>query len=88
MSLSGKRVLITGGGSGAGANLARGFAAAGAEVVIAGRRMAALESVVGPGIRAVQADVTDEDTVARLVSRMVPRWYTRAASLGWRCRTR
>jgi NAD(P)-dependent dehydrogenase (short-subunit alcohol dehydrogenase family) len=33
MTLSAKRVLITGGGSGAGADLARGFAGAGAEVV-------------------------------------------------------
>ena len=72
MSLSGKRVLITGGGSGAGANLARGFAAAGAEVVIAGRRMAALESVVGPGIRAVQADVTDEASVAAMFAAAGP----------------
>ena len=72
MSLAGKRVLITGGGSGAGANLARGFAAVGAEVVIAGRRMAALESVVGPGIRAVQADVTDEASVAAMFAAAGP----------------
>ncbi len=72
MSLSGKRVLITGGGSGAGANLARGFAAGGAEVVIAGRRLAALESVVGPGIRAVQADVTDEASVAAMFAAAGP----------------
>ncbi len=72
MSLSGKRVLITGGGSGAGANLARGFAAVGAEVVIAGRRMAALESVVGPSIRAVQADVTDEASVAAMFAAAGP----------------
>jgi NAD(P)-dependent dehydrogenase (short-subunit alcohol dehydrogenase family) len=38
MTLAGKRVLVTGGGTGAGADLARGFAAAGADVVIAGRR--------------------------------------------------
>ena len=35
MTFAAKRVLITGGGSGAGADLARGFAGAGAEVVIA-----------------------------------------------------
>lgn len=65
MTLSGKRVLITGGGSGAGENLALGFAAAGAEVVIAGRRMDALQLVAAKGnnIRAVQADVTDEASV-------------------------
>ena len=45
MNLTGKRVLITGGGSGAGENLALGFAAAGAEVVITGRRLAMLEAV-------------------------------------------
>lgn len=74
MSMAGKRVLITGGGSGAGADLARGFAAAGAEVVIAGRRMAALEDVAqgAPGIRAVQADVTDEGSVARMFAAAGP----------------
>lgn len=65
MTLAGKRVLITGGGSGAGENLALGFTGAGAEVVIAGRRLDALLAVAGrvPGIRAVQADVTDEASV-------------------------
>ena len=45
MMLAGKRVLITGGGSGAGENLALGFASTGAEVVITGRRLAALQAV-------------------------------------------
>ena len=64
-TLGGKRVLITGGGSGAGENLALGFAAAGAEVVIAGRRIDALQAVAAKvsGIRVVQADVTDEASV-------------------------
>ena len=68
MTLLGKRVLITGGGSGAGADLALGFARAGAEVVIAGRRLAALQTVVAQNqnIRAVQADVTDEAQVAAM----------------------
>lgn len=67
MTLAGKRVLVTGGGTGAGADLARGFAAAGAEVVIAGRRLAPLQAVATiPGIRAVQADVTDEASVAAM----------------------
>lgn len=65
MSLSGKRVAITGGGGGVGADLARGFAGAGAEVVIAGRRLEPLQAVAAeiPGARAVQADVTDEASV-------------------------
>ncbi len=68
MTITGKRVLVTGGGSGVGADLARGFARAGAEVVIAGRRAEALEAVAGEarGIRAVAGDVTDEAAVARL----------------------
>ena len=60
-TMQGKRVLITGGGSGAGENLALGFAAQGAEVVIAGRRLNALQAVAakGTGIRCVAGDVTD-----------------------------
>ena len=68
MTFAGKRVLITGGGSGAGENLALGFAAQGAEVVISGRRMDALQAVAAKarGIRCVQADVTDETSVKRM----------------------
>jgi NAD(P)-dependent dehydrogenase (short-subunit alcohol dehydrogenase family) len=65
MTLAGKRVLITGGGSGTGADMARGFAEAGAKVVIAGRRAEALARVASrfPGMRTVPADVTDEASV-------------------------
>ncbi len=67
MILAGKRVLITGGGSGAGADLARGFALAGAEVVITGRRADALRAVAGPlAARWVIGDVTDEASVKSL----------------------
>lgn len=66
--LSGKRVLITGGGTGVGADLARGFHAAGAQVVIAGRRRDPLDAVCAtlPGAQAVTCDVTDEDQVASM----------------------
>ncbi len=72
--LSGKRVLITGGGTGTGADLARGFHAAGAEVVVTGRRAAVLETVAGrlPGVRAVVGDVTDEASVADMFARAGP----------------
>jgi 3-hydroxybutyrate dehydrogenase len=68
MSLAGKRVLITGGGSGTGADLARGFADAGASVVIAGRRADALDDVArySPAITPIVADVTDETSVKAL----------------------
>lgn len=66
--MRGKRVLITGGGSGVGADLARGFAAAGAAVVISGRRAGALDAVAAglPGVRGIPCDVTDESSVAAL----------------------
>lgn len=74
MMLAGKRVLITGGGSGAGENLALGFASTGAEVVITGRRLAALQAVAAQAsnIRAVQADVTDEASVAAMFAAAGP----------------
>ena len=68
MTLGGRRVLITGGGTGVGADLARGFADAGAQVVVAGRRAGPLERVAEtlPGVRPLTADVTDEASVAAL----------------------
>lgn len=53
------RVLITGGGSGAGASMARAFADAGHQVVIAGRTPETLDRIAGGGIRAVTGDVGD-----------------------------
>ena len=66
--MNGKRVLVTGGGSGAGADLALGFAKAGGEVVICGRRLDALAKIAAQhsGIRALECDVTDEASVQRL----------------------
>ncbi|MEO6651991.1 MAG: SDR family NAD(P)-dependent oxidoreductase [Ilumatobacteraceae bacterium] len=63
--LSGRRVLITGGGSGVGADLARGFSEAGAHVVITGRRHQPLEAVADSlaNVEFLVGDVTDEATV-------------------------
>lgn len=76
MSVAGRKVLITGGGSGLGAEMARAFAAAGAEVVIAGRDGARLEAVAGTAaagaIRPVRADVTREADVEALFAAAGP----------------
>ncbi len=68
MTLDGRTALITGGGSGLGADLARGLAAAGATVWIAGRRAEALDAVAAgqPRIRPVPCDVTDAASVAEM----------------------
>jgi NAD(P)-dependent dehydrogenase (short-subunit alcohol dehydrogenase family) len=74
MMLQGKRVLVTGGGSGTGADLARGFSAAGADVVIAGRRMEALQAIAktAPRLQAIAADVTNELDVKKLFTEAGP----------------
>jgi 3-hydroxybutyrate dehydrogenase len=71
--LTGKRVLITGGGSGTGADIARGFVDAGATVMIAGRRADALADVAAAtGATPVVADVTDESSVAAMFAAAGP----------------
>jgi NAD(P)-dependent dehydrogenase (short-subunit alcohol dehydrogenase family) len=75
MMVAGKRVLVTGGGSGAGASLALGFAQAGAaEVVICGRRAEALAATAAkhPALRALPCDVTDEASVVGLFAAAGP----------------
>ena len=72
--LAGHRVLITGGGSGVGVDMALAFAAAGAEVVVAGRRREALDAVVAgePRMRAIEADVSVESDVVQLFAAAGP----------------
>ena len=50
--LAGKRVLVTGGGSGLGAAMARRFRELGAELIICGRRLDLLETTA----QAIRAD--------------------------------
>lgn len=68
MTLVGKRVLITGGGTGLGANMALGFAQSGAEVIIVGRRPERLNTLAAKhkNIRSVIADVTIEKNVVAM----------------------
>src|SRR5579864_8001014 len=68
MALDGKHALVTGGGSGIGACIARALAQAGALVTICGRRRAPLQETAAGDTRisATTADVTDEDAMARL----------------------
>ena len=67
--LTGKVVVITGASSGLGAQMAKGFAGQGADLVITARRIEKLEALAKEiremGVRClpIQCDVTDSDNV-------------------------
>src|SRR4051812_34257706 len=68
--LTGKTALITGGGTGLGLGMAKCFVAAGAKVVLVGRRKAELEkacAVLGANAFALSGDVTKLETLPALV---------------------
>ncbi|WP_040793275.1 SDR family oxidoreductase [Nocardia paucivorans] len=63
MDLSNRTVLIVGGTSGIGRELAQRFAAAGSTVVVGGRNPESLSELAGEGFGTVAVDVTDGTSV-------------------------
>lgn len=76
MKSSGNTILFTGGGSGIGRELARELAQRGNTVIVAGRRLAALEEACAghPSMQAHVLDVSDADAVARGVADLLARY--------------
>lgn len=71
--LAGKHVLISGGGSGVGAEMARSYAEAGARVTILGRRAGPLDEVAAAtGATARTADVTDRAALEAVIGALEP----------------
>ena len=69
MRLQGKSVLITGGATGIGLQLAKAFLSEGSKVLICGRKLSALEKAKAENqsLQIAQCDVTDQDQVRSLL---------------------
>lgn len=69
-ALSGRAVVVTGGGTGIGQAAARAFADAGAKVLAVGRRLAPLTETAAdrPGIVPLAVDISAPDGAARIVA--------------------
>ena len=78
MKPSGNTMLITGGGSGLGRELARRFHRLGNDVIVAGRRHEALEETAHgyDGMATAVVDVDDPDALAAFASRIVADYPT------------
>jgi NAD(P)-dependent dehydrogenase (short-subunit alcohol dehydrogenase family) len=80
--LSGKVVLVTGGGSGLGRSMCEAMAEYGADVVCAGRTTKKIEETIdlmkGYGTRtmAITADVADQAQIEKMVAQTVKQWGT------------
>ncbi|MAN55282.1 MAG: glucose 1-dehydrogenase [Paracoccus sp. (in: a-proteobacteria)] len=72
MRLQDKVAIVTGGGSGFGAGIARKFAAEGAQVVVADINEAAAREIAARiGGRAIRADVADAGSVGAMVAEVI-----------------
>ena len=81
ISLTGKRVLITGASSGIGRSCAKQFAAAGARLLLAARRIDRLETLAlelnaeyGTDVYYVELDVRNREWVAEVVANLPTAW--------------
>lgn len=77
MKLKDQVVIVTGGGSGAGASIVASCVAEGAQVVAMGRDAAKLEAAcaaAGEGVYAEAGDVTDRDRVHEIIATTIERF--------------
>ena len=76
MKLTNKTILITGGTSGIGLELARQLLARGNTVIVTGRDRAKIDAAqcALPGLHAFESDVSDPDAIARLGDDVVARF--------------
>src|ERR1700748_2880615 len=78
MKTTGKTVLITGGGSGIGFEIARSFSEKGNKVIIVGRNEARLQDAASrlKNVDYFAADITDENEVDDLVAHVTAKYPT------------